>query len=185
MAACPKWARRLCNSNRGEAEVGDIVPGKSGQTGTRKGKIQFLIGAAIIVVLAIAFASITMWALRIRSATSSVFAKYVTSQKIGTAQVTDDASGFQSDFCVLHLNHPVPTDQLQSETMGLFEKYHQLDGGDHLTLEYTTANGKTVIQSDAVLVDNSHVSITLHEPSGVNSKTVLLPPQSAGGAGNS
>lgn len=141
-----------------------------------KSRVQFLIGAGIVLVLALAFAAITMWALRIRSQTGSEFSKYVVSHHLGTAEVTDDASGFQTDFCVLHLNAAIPDSKLKTETVALFTTYHQLDGGDHLTLEYAGKDGKTVIQSDAVLVGNTNVSLTLHTLSGVQTTLVKLPP---------
>ncbi|KPV42599.1 hypothetical protein [Alicyclobacillus ferrooxydans] len=142
--------------------------------GTKKSRLQFIIGAVIVLVLAATFASITMWALSIRSKTSSEFAKYVLSHHIGQAVVTDDASGFQTDFCVLHLDQPIPDNALKARAMGLFETYHQLDGGEHLTLEYAAEGGKAVIEADVVLIDSTHAALTLHLSTGVVSSVETL-----------
>ena len=128
---------------------------------------QFIIGSVIVLLLAVVFASITVWALSIRQRTGSEFSNYVLTHHIGQAVVTNGNSGFQGVFCILHLNQPIPDTQLKAQAMGLFEKYSSLDGGNHLTLEYTDARGKTTIEADVVEVDASHVSLTLHLSSGI------------------
>ena len=153
---------------KGVADVNSRYEGDANNGAqARRGKRQFMIGAVIVLVMAVAFASITIWALAIRQKTGSEFSKYVLSHHIGQAVVTNDESGFQDAFCILHLNKPIPDTELQKQAMTLFQAYSSLDGGSHLTLEYTDPKGKTSIEADVVQVDTSHVSLTLHLSSGI------------------
>lgn len=129
----------------------------------KKSRWQFVFGGVILVGLAVTFAMLTIQALNIRANTSSEFMDYVAQHGIGTAEVSDDASGFQGDFCVLHLKQPIPAEDLKAEAMQLFQEYNQLDGGQRLTIEYAQGS-KTTIQADAILLSNGKdVSLSLHE----------------------
>lgn len=141
-----------------------MVQAEKANTRSRN-KLLFLIGLIGVLAVGGVFASLTVKALWVRSVTSSVFNKYVLDHKIGTAEVSDDASGFQGDFCVLHLNQPIPQDQLQEQTLDLMYHYHDLDGGRILSIEYNVpGTGKKVIESDAVYEPGTEtVSLTLNE----------------------
>lgn len=137
------------------------------RVGMTRNRVLFLIGLVGVLAIGGAFASLTAKALWVRSVTSSVFTKYVIDQKIGHAEVADDASGFQGDFCVLHVNQPIPKDQLEQQTLNLMYHYHDLDGGRILSIQYNPlGTGKKVIESDAVYDANTQtVTMTLNEGS--------------------
>jgi len=116
----------------------------------RRSRLLFVLGALLLLGIGGAFARETIHALYVRSVTGSVFNTYVLSHQIGHAQIQDDSSGFQTDFCVLHLDHPLPTNGLAEETLALLDKYHSLDGGASITLMYTSpTTGKDVTQAAA------------------------------------
>lgn len=134
-------------------------------TTMRRNKSLMIVGLLGVLALGGIFATLTVKALWIRSATGSVFNKYVIDHGIGHAEVADDASGFQRDFCVLHLNHPIADGQLQAETLSLMREYHDLDGGDSLSIQYSVpGTGKTETEADAVYdAASKTVTMTLNE----------------------
>lgn len=124
-----------------------------------------LVGALIgLLALGGVFAAMTEQALYVRSKTGSVFNTYVIQHGIGHAEVADDVSGFQGDFCVLHLNKPLPQARLQSRALQLMQQYYNLDGGTTLSIRYQNpATGKEVDQADVVYSDGSgDVSLILN-----------------------
>lgn len=131
----------------------------------RRGRWKFLVGAGIIAALGVTFAGLTLQALNIRAHTSSEFSAYVANHNLGTVELVDDESGVQTDFAVLHLRQPLAGSMLEQQTLDLMKTYFTLDGGSHLTIEYS-ANGKTDVLSDAVLLPGQSsrtLAITLHE----------------------
>jgi hypothetical protein len=132
---------------------------------SKRNKAVFLIGLIGVLAVGGVFAGLTAKALWVRSVTSSVFNKYVIDHNVGKAEISDDASGFQGDFCVLHLNQPIPQAQLQQETLDLMHHYQDLDGGRILSIQYNVPNSsKKVIESDAVYDPTTKiVSMTLNE----------------------
>lgn len=131
---------------------------------SKRNKMVFLFGLIGVLAVGGIFASLTAKALWVRSVTSSVFNKYVIDHHVGQAEISDDASGFQGDFCVLHLNQPIPAAQLQQQTLDLMFHYHDLDGGRILSIQYNVPNSnKKVIESDAVYDPTTQiVSMTLN-----------------------
>jgi len=149
----------------------------------KRNRMYFIIGAIIVLLFAGGFAYETVKALQVRSLTGAVFNTYVINHGIGTADITDDASGFQQDFCVLHLKQPIPEKQLLSETMSLMYRYNDLDGGTTLSIRYNE-NGKSITQADAVYnVGTETVLVTLNE--GANKRVVKQHVNWAGGEGAS
>lgn len=129
----------------------------------KRNRMYFLIGAFLVLLFGGGFAYETIKALHVRSLTGAVFNTYVINHGIGTAEISDDASGFQQDFCVLHLNRPIPSTELLSQTMKLMYEYHELDGGTTLSIRYNE-HGTTITESDAVYNQASQtVVITLNE----------------------
>ena len=123
------------------------IPGRRRQ---RRSRLAFMLGALLLLGIGGLYARETTHALYVRSLTGSVFNTYVLSHKLGQAQIQDDSSGFQSDFCVLHLYHPLPATGLAAETLALLKTYHSLDGGSSLTLRYTSpTTGKDITQASA------------------------------------
>jgi len=133
----------------------------------RRSRIWFAVGAVIVVGFGVTFASLTIKALSIRSATSSEFSKYVISHGIGHSEVSDDSSGMLSDFCILHLTNPIPAKLLTKQAISLFRIYSELDGGDHLTIEFTPSHGAVQIEADVeLLAGGRSVAIVEHDLSG-------------------
>lgn len=124
----------------------------------KRNRLWIIIGGIVVVAFAVTFASMTMVALHMRQANGSVFAKYVIDHHIGTAQIQDDASGFQGDFCVLQLNHPIPKGQLETESLALMREYNSLDGGTSLNIVYQdSAHNKQVTEASLLYDAAGHV----------------------------
>jgi hypothetical protein len=140
----------------------------------RKSRLLFLFGALIVVGFAALFAFWTHKALYVRSATSSVFAKYALDHHVGNASITDDPSGLQSDTCFLHLFAPIPTAKLEAEVMNLAYQYYSLDGGTIMDIEYDAKGQPTLIQADAVYEDSSKTLMMTLNLNGVH-KTLSKP----------
>ncbi|MCL6636730.1 MAG: hypothetical protein K6T26_02165 [Alicyclobacillus sp.] len=144
----------------------------------RRNKLWMLAGAALVLAMALEFAHLTRTALTIRAATSSEFSQYVLDHGLGHTELAHDSSGFDNEFCILHLNHPVPTDQLAATTLSLLHEYYQLDQGTSLTLVYDQGNGHQVIQADGLYDPRSQqVTLTLNlgEDKRVVHETVQWP----------
>ncbi|MCL6516308.1 hypothetical protein [Alicyclobacillus sp.] len=141
----------------------------------RRNRIWFVAGAALVLVLAGLFAHLTLRALTVRATTSSEFSQYVVDHGIGRVELMHDASGFDEDFMVLHLSHPVAEDQLQAQATAWMKLYYQLDGGTTLTMDYVdAATGKRVVQADAVYDPQKQtLSLTLNE--GGERRLVRIP----------
>lgn len=129
-----------------------------------------MLGAVIVVFIGSVYATETIHALHVRSITGSEFATYVADNHIGQAVVSDDASGFQDDFCVLTLEKPIPNSQLQAETLQLMYQYHNLDGGTSLSIVYDQ-NGKQFMQADAIYNPGSQ-SVTMELNYGNTKKDI-------------
>lgn len=140
-----------------------VSPVSDARVKRTRSRVWFVVGALLVLSIGGFFAHEVTRALYVRSQTGSVFADYVIQHHLGKAVISDDSSGFQMDFCVLHLNHPIPQNQLASETFALMKEYHSLDGGISLTLVYSEqATGKTVTQAMAEFLPNQGlVSMTL------------------------
>jgi hypothetical protein len=131
-------------------------------------------GVVIVLVFGLVFALLTRRALYVRAVTSSVFNQYVIDHHIGHAEVSDDASGFQGDFCVLYVNHRIPDAELKDQTLRLLYEYHDLDGGDILSIQYDVpGQGKRVTLADAVFhAESQTVSLSLNLTTGKRLLTV-------------
>jgi hypothetical protein len=134
----------------------------------RRNRLYFLAGLAVVLALGGTFAHLTLQALNVRATTSSEFPQYVVDHRIGHAEIADDESGMQQDFCVVHLNKAPPDSQIANELLDLLNHYHQLDGGTILTAEYDIpGTGKNTILGDAVLNEETNtVRLTVNTASG-------------------
>ncbi|MCL6548389.1 MAG: hypothetical protein K6T30_05720 [Alicyclobacillus sp.] len=137
--------------------------GAANRSRVRRNRLLLLSWTALVLAIGGFFAHETIRALYVRSVTGSVFADYVLTHHIGRAQISDDESGFQKDFCVLQLNHPIPAAHLTQQMADLMYHYHDLDGGTMLTAAYRTPSGKWVTEADAVYDESRETLIlTLH-----------------------
>lgn len=143
------------------------------KTGQSRSRTLFVLGGVLVLSIGGFFAYEVSHALYVRSVTGSVFDTYVINHHIGHADISDDSSGFQADFCVLHLNKPVLQSNLASETYALMEKYHQLDGGTSMTLVYSdSATGKQITEASVeFLPAQKSVTMTLHRGSTLQTLT--------------
>ena len=121
----------------------------------RRSRLYFIFGAIIIAVFIVLFSTQTTKALYVRSQTGAVFNTYVISHHIGTADISDDASGFQGDFCVLHVNKLIPTKDLMQQAMSLASRYYDLDGGTNMSI-VAMVNGKNLTQASTVYEASSN-----------------------------
>lgn len=139
------------------------TPVSANAAAVKRNRIMFLSGAVIVLFFAGLFAYWTHKALYVRSVTSSIFAKYVIDNHVGTASIQDDPSGLQADTCFLHLTKPIPTAQLEKEVENLAYQYYNLDGGTIMDVEYDTPGKPTLIQADTVYEDGAGtLSMTLN-----------------------
>ncbi|GGJ08598.1 hypothetical protein GCM10010885_17150 [Alicyclobacillus cellulosilyticus] len=131
----------------------------------RRNRTLLLAWLALVLAIGGTFAAETVRALQFRAKHQSVFNHYVIVHRIGWAEVSTDALGLQGDFCVLHLRRPIPASVLAAQTFALMTRYHAMDGGHSLTIEYADPHtGRAVIQADAVYDPASHrLLMTLHE----------------------
>lgn len=102
----------------------------------RKNRLYFLGGAVLVLGIVGVFTWGSERALYVRTVTGSIFSHYVVTHHIGQASVSDDASGFQSDFSVVTLNQRIPVARLKQEVETLAQQYYDLDGGTSLTVQY-------------------------------------------------
>jgi len=138
-----------------------MVGGKMKMKGKTKNRLYFVFGALIVLAIGGTFAKLTTQALYVRSITGAVFNTYVINHHIGRAQISDDASGFRGDFCLLNLNKAIPPNEIVDTTMSLMERYHTLDNGTSLSLVYAQpSTGKSIKESDAVY-DESLQTVTI------------------------
>ena len=129
------------------------------------------------------FARVTVQALSIRAHTGSEFATYVVAHHIGTAVISDDASGLQEDFCVLNLTQPIPDQRLLAETMQLSKVYQSLDGGDLLTIEYTPPGQSAEVEASTVYTpQKQQLALDLHQQNG-SQRVIASPCRLGGGSG--
>lgn len=144
--------------------MGQMMDSAPRRNRAMRSKLWFIIGALMVLGIGAGYATETVRALHVRSITGSVFNQYVIQHNIGRAQVADDASGFQGDFCVLSLNQPIPATQLEQSALQLMFHYHDLDGGHTLSIDYTPAHGGQTLHQADVYYDAgaSAVSITTH-----------------------
>lgn len=145
--------------------MSETGPSPASATRVRRNRLWFLFGAAVVLALAGLFAHLTLQALTVRATTSTEFGQYVSDHGIGQVELMHDASGFDEDFMVLHLNQAVPEDRLQSQVTEWMQTYYQLDGGTTLTIDYADpATGRRVVQADAVLDPARHIlTLTLNQ----------------------
>lgn len=125
----------------------------------RRNRLYFLAGAVLVLAIGGTYAWSVISALAIRAATGAEFATYVVKHHIGKASITSDSSGVQSDFCVLQLNQPIPDAQLSSQAFQLMQTYHNLDGGDTLTIQYR-AQSHTRVEA-SVYYNSSAQTVTM------------------------
>jgi hypothetical protein len=152
--------------------------------GMRRSRIMFLVGAVIVLVFGATFAMLTRRALYVRAHTSSVFNQYVLDHHIGHAEISDDASGFQGDFCVLYVNHRIPDAELKDQALHLLYEYHDLDGGDILSIQYNVpGQEKRITLADAVFhPDSQSVSLSLNLTTGKQLMTIPVHWETSGDA---
>jgi hypothetical protein len=141
---------------------------KRGLSRTTRNRLLLLLGAAVVVFFALTFAFMTRQALSLRAQHSSEFAQYVMDHGIGRAEVASDASGFQADFCVLHLTRPPSGNRLKADTIAWMHQYVALDGGTSLTVVYDDPRtGSQVTEADAVYRPDRHMLyVTVHQGPG-------------------
>ena len=146
-----------------ESARGHAGSGNHTNSSRSRSRRLFIYGAVLVLAIGGFFAYEVTRALYVRSHTGSVFNTYVIQHHIGQAQISDDSSGFQLDFCVLHLTKPIPQSELEFQTFSLMQKYHELDGGISMTLVYADpSTGKTVTEATAqFLPQQGIVSMTL------------------------
>ncbi|MCF8567221.1 hypothetical protein LLE49_21095 [Alicyclobacillus tolerans] len=148
--------------------MGQTVGQPSAKASSRRNKLLFVFGAILLLGVGGMIATETIHALSVRAKTGSVFNTYVIDHHIGIADISDDASGFQSDFCVLHLNQPIPDKQLEQQALSLMHQYYKLDGGNSMTIVYSSrGSDKSVTQADAYYHSaDQTVLLTLNTASG-------------------
>ncbi|WP_067936148.1 hypothetical protein [Alicyclobacillus kakegawensis] len=141
-----------------------ISTSASSRARVRRNRLLLLSGGLIVVLFAVAFAVMTRQALRLRAEHSSEFAAYVLSHHLGRAEITTDATGFQTDFCVLQLNQPPKGGNLRQDVVKWMHVYAELDGGTNLTVVYHDPKlARTVTEADAVYRPATHrVYVTIH-----------------------
>ncbi|MCL6631884.1 MAG: hypothetical protein K6T63_04550 [Alicyclobacillus herbarius] len=131
----------------------------------RRNRLWLLLGGAIVVLFAVSFAVMTRQALHLRAQNSSEFRDYVLAHHLGQAEIASDATGFQTNFCVLHLHAPPHPDELRGDLVRWMRAYAELDGGTHLTVVYQDPRtGRTVTEGDAVYQPQTdRLFVTIHQ----------------------
>lgn len=135
----------------------------------RRNRWLFVGGAILVLAIGGGFAVATTDALSIRQHTGSEFSTYVARHHLGTVSIQTDESGMESDFCVLNLTKPIPDKQLANEAFQLMTQYHNLDGGDTLTIEYQPRGQTNEIEASVYYNEATQtVSMQLHEADGLH-----------------
>lgn len=150
----------------------------------KRNRIIILVGAVGVLLLALVFANLTLQALNVRATTSSEFITYVAQHHIGRAELSEDFSKMQQDFCLLHVDHAIPNSELKGDLLSWVEQYYKLDGGHSLTVEYDIpgTNQKQIL-GDALYDEETktvHLTMSVDGTKEVVNQTVNWPLYTAG-----
>ncbi|MCL6454920.1 MAG: hypothetical protein K6T78_15035 [Alicyclobacillus sp.] len=150
-------------------------PQGDGLPSRRRSRMWFILGGVLVLGFGGLFASLTIQALNIRAHTSSEFSRYVVQHHVGTAELTDDPTGIEEPFTVVHLSHSIPDGALTSEAAQLFQVYNQLDGGDQLELVDSSRSRTSQVVANVQFLPGDKEMVIVEHLSNGRTTSVRLP----------